>query len=156
MKFRQKDVVYFIILLSVICLGWLIYISFFTYKPEADHWKSMSLPELPAIVNLRVVYAENSRFKSLSDFQIEKILNKTSELAKQHFSVELEFERNPDTAVAHYLSFCHTGQGSISQKKIFKLMMGFLHLTEFATQLNISCNIVIFQQNKLSDMQTPI
>ena len=45
------------------------------------------------------MYVDNPRFKSLSDSQINKILDRTSELTLQHLFAQVKFERKADLSI---------------------------------------------------------
>lgn len=58
--------------------------------------KRLALPDLSKEIRLRVASAINPRFPQLSDEQLQQILNKTSLLVKQHFDLNVSFEK-PET-----------------------------------------------------------
>ncbi|MCW9048543.1 MAG: hypothetical protein OQK46_10730 [Gammaproteobacteria bacterium] len=108
MKNHQKEVVYssiiipsitLSVILVIVFLSWLFFHNISPYQDKPEHWLPISLPELQNPVVLRVVYVENSRFKSLTEDQLKKILDKTSELVSEFFSVEVVFDYKKKTSI---------------------------------------------------------
>ena len=96
MKITRRNALYLGAIFSfviVIYSAWNLLSKIYFYQEAPEHWQPMALPELQSPLVLRAVYVENPRFKSLSDFQIEQILNKTSNLVSQHLHVDVQFEQ---------------------------------------------------------------
>ncbi len=60
--------------------------------PSADKAKNLPLPSLTQPVQLRVAYAENSRFAPLTDAQIDAVLAHATQAVQAHFKLELRFD----------------------------------------------------------------
>jgi len=114
MKKRQKDMVsvgivipsiVLSVILAVIYLSWLYLYNIFPYQEKPEHWQPIPLPELQAPVKLRVVYVENSRFKSLTENQLKKILKKTSDLVLEHLNVQVEFVQQAGISVQRLFEY---------------------------------------------------
>lgn len=102
MKIAQQKMLYTgvaFVLVVVAYFGWLRITNYFFYQEMPEHWQPMPLPELQSSTVLRAVYVENPRFKSLTDLQINKILDRTTELVSQHLFAEVKFERKADLSV---------------------------------------------------------
>ncbi|MCW8830376.1 MAG: hypothetical protein OQK32_02530, partial [Gammaproteobacteria bacterium] len=54
---------------------------------------SIALPDVSGEVRLRVANVTNPRFPQLSDEQLQAILDKTSDMVKQHFGLTVVFEK---------------------------------------------------------------
>ncbi|VAW55348.1 hypothetical protein MNBD_GAMMA05-2423 [hydrothermal vent metagenome] len=67
-------------------------------KADVDNvWKNVTLPDLSSpSIKLSVANVVNPRFKQLTNSQIEKILNRTQQLVKQYFNVDVLFSK-PET-----------------------------------------------------------
>jgi hypothetical protein len=107
MKTHQKYAVYFSVLILFVVLGyvgWGKVANTFFYQEKAEHWRKLPLPELSSSVVLRIVYAENPRFKSLTEQQINQIIIKTAQLALTHFSVQVKFEHKKSISIKELFS----------------------------------------------------
>ncbi len=58
---------------------------------NGPRWDILPLPELPSEPLLRVAYVENPRFPGAQPAMLRAILDKTRQLVKQHFGIELVF-----------------------------------------------------------------
>jgi hypothetical protein len=59
---------------------------------DTGDWQTISLPDLSRqAVHLNVASVVNSRFKSLTDSQIEKLLLRTQQMVKQNFNIDVVF-----------------------------------------------------------------
>ena len=87
------------VILVVVYLSWLLFHNIFSYQEMPEHWQPLPLPNFQSPVELRVVYVENSRFKSLTDKQLKKILNKTAELVLEHLNVQLMLEQQKKISI---------------------------------------------------------
>ena len=93
------------VILVVIYLSWLFFYNIFSYQEIPEHWQPIPLPELQAPVELRVVYVENTRFKSLTENQLKKILKRTSDLVLEHLSVEVVFEQKKSIDIQNLFEY---------------------------------------------------
>lgn len=130
MKKHQKEVVHsnivipaivLSVILVIVYISWLFFHNIFSYQEKPEHWQPMPLPQLQTPVILRVAYAENSRFKSLTDDRIEKILNKTSELVLEHFSVDVKFEQKKKISVQSLFEYLPLVAKNNQSKKIISI-----------------------------------
>ena len=61
-------------------------------QAESSAWAKVPLPDIAQQpVRFRVASVVNTRFKQLSESQLQKILLRTQELVKQYFDVDIEF-----------------------------------------------------------------
>jgi len=93
------------VILAVIYLSWLFFYNIFPYQEKPEHWQPIPLPELQMPVKLRVVYVENSRFKSLTENQLEKILKKTSDLVLEHLNIQVEFVQQAGISIQNLFEY---------------------------------------------------
>lgn len=76
--------------LSLICL-------FLLSCEKEPQWAVVKLPDLPnETITLSVANVVNTRFPQLTDQQLQQILDKTTEMMKQHFGLSVSFTR-PET-----------------------------------------------------------
>jgi len=130
MKKHQKEVVYssvvipsivLSVILVIVYLSWLFFHNILSYQEMPEHWQPMPLPKLQSPAVLRVAYVENSRFKSLTDDQLKKILNKTSKLVSEHFSVEVKFEHKKKISIQSLFEYLPFVAKNNQSKKIISI-----------------------------------
>ena len=130
MKRHQKEVVYsnvvipsivLSVIIAIVYISWLFFYNIFSYQEMPEHWQPIPVPQLQTPVVLRVVYVENSRFKSLSDDQIKSILIKTTELVAEHFSVEVKFEQKKKINVQSLFEYLPFAAKNNQSKKIISI-----------------------------------
>jgi len=130
MRKHQKDMVYsgivtpsivLSVILVVVYLSWLFFYNIVPYQEMPEHWQPIPLPKLQPPVKLRVVYVENSRFKSLNENQLEKILKKTSDLALEHLNVQVVFEQKPGISVQRLFEYLPDVAKEYQSKKIITI-----------------------------------
>lgn len=60
---------------------------------QEPEWASVALPDVSKEVRFRVANVTNSRFPQLTDEQLQQILDKTVVLVKEHFDLDVIFEK---------------------------------------------------------------
>jgi hypothetical protein len=72
---------------------------------DGAKWKFVELPALPdKPVQLRVAYVDNDRFKGVDDAQIRSILDRTRQLVKQHFDIDISFSQHDHISIQDFFS----------------------------------------------------
>ena len=88
-----------IVLAFVVAIIITLIIARFIKAPQ-DVWLSIPLPDTskqPLV--LRVAYANNPRFATLTELQLQQLLQQTTILMQQHFQLNVEFEMSAPITV---------------------------------------------------------
>lgn len=69
-------------------------------------WTAVKLPQISdQVIRLRVANVVNPRFKTLSDDQLQQVLNKTVVMVKQHFGINIEFMAIENTTIEKFFGY---------------------------------------------------
>jgi hypothetical protein len=76
-----------------------------TKSPDVQ-WQFVPMPDLSKQpLHLKVAHVTNDRFKSLSSQQLNKVLNRTQQLIKQHFNLHVVFENEMQLPIADFFAY---------------------------------------------------
>jgi hypothetical protein len=72
-------------------------------EPE---WERVSLPDLPnETITLSVASVVNPRFPELTDMQLQKILDKTAVMVRQHFGLSVSFKKPVSVSIESFFNY---------------------------------------------------
>ena len=96
-------------------------IGFFAI-PEPDPFPVVPLPELgDGPITLTVVRALNPRFDALSEDEFEAVLDQTARLVRDHFGLEVRFERGEDYGISDLFDLIPPAAEEFAKSQIYPL-----------------------------------
>lgn len=103
--------------LSLLCI-------LFPLSLYGDPFYRVPLPKLHEPVQLKVVYADNPRFRSLSEEEIRRMLSYTKEAARKHLDVTVEFTLAPAITVDALFDYLKPSVKKSRKNEIYDLKGG--------------------------------
>lgn len=87
---------------------------------QEPEWSRVAQPDVSKEISLRVANVTNPRFPQLSDEQLQAILNKTSNMVKEHFALDVVFEKPEPLTIEALFNILPENVKKERQKEIVK------------------------------------